>query len=162
MARQHILIGTVAGDGTGEGIRSAFDKSNDNFIELYDDVAQLRTDFEGDDAADVNSVNGRNGNVVLSADDTRYNVFEISTDTNAVQGGLYVLTASLVLTLPASPDLGASVKVANLSQTQTCQIAGGAENILGISGALTLDNQYSSFELVYSGANKGWVIIGQN
>jgi len=162
MARQHILIGTVANDGTGEGIRSAFDKSNDNFIELYDDVAQLRTDFEGDDAADVNSVNGRNGNVTLDANDTLYSVFEISTDTTAVAGAVYVLTANLVLTLPSSPTVGHSVKISNLSQVDTCQVDGGAEKILGLSGALTLDNRYSSFEMVYSGANKGWVVIGQN
>jgi hypothetical protein len=35
MARQNIGIGTVANDGTGDPLRTAFDKSNDNFIELY-------------------------------------------------------------------------------------------------------------------------------
>lgn len=36
MAKQVINIGTTANDGTGETVRSAFDKSNDNFTELYD------------------------------------------------------------------------------------------------------------------------------
>lgn len=36
MAKQTINIGTTANDGTGDPIRSAFDKSNDNFTELYD------------------------------------------------------------------------------------------------------------------------------
>lgn len=35
MAQQTINIGTTANDGTGDPIRSAFDKSNDNFTELY-------------------------------------------------------------------------------------------------------------------------------
>ena len=35
MAKQTINIGTTANDGTGDPIRSAFDKSNDNFTELY-------------------------------------------------------------------------------------------------------------------------------
>lgn len=35
MARQNINIGTTANDGTGDPLRTAFDKSNDNFIELY-------------------------------------------------------------------------------------------------------------------------------
>jgi hypothetical protein len=35
MAQQLIGIGTTANDGTGDPIRSAFDKSNDNFTELY-------------------------------------------------------------------------------------------------------------------------------
>jgi len=35
MARQIINIGTTANDGTGDGLRTAFDKANDNFAELY-------------------------------------------------------------------------------------------------------------------------------
>lgn len=35
MAQQTINIGTVANDGTGDPLRTAFDKCNDNFTELY-------------------------------------------------------------------------------------------------------------------------------
>lgn len=35
MAQQTINIGTVANDGTGDPLRDAFDKANDNFTELY-------------------------------------------------------------------------------------------------------------------------------
>ena len=35
MAKQTINIGTTANDGTGDQLRAAFDKINDNFIELY-------------------------------------------------------------------------------------------------------------------------------
>jgi len=45
MAKQVINIGTNANDGTGDPIRDAFDKVNDNFTELYTD-----------DAGDVNSI----------------------------------------------------------------------------------------------------------
>jgi len=44
-AKQVINIGTTANDGTGDPLRSAFDKVNDNFTELYTD-----------DAGDVNSI----------------------------------------------------------------------------------------------------------
>ena len=50
MAKQTINIGTVANDGTGDPLRTAFDKVNDNFTELYND-----------DAGDVNSVTGSGG-----------------------------------------------------------------------------------------------------
>jgi len=50
MAQQTINIGTVANDGTGDPLRTAFDKVNDNFTELYND-----------DAGDVNSVTGSEG-----------------------------------------------------------------------------------------------------
>ena len=35
MGKQTINIGTTANDGTGDAIRTAFDKANDNFDELY-------------------------------------------------------------------------------------------------------------------------------
>ena len=35
MAKQTINIGTAANDGTGDPLRTAFDKINDNFTELY-------------------------------------------------------------------------------------------------------------------------------
>ena len=58
MAKQVINIGAVANDGTGDPLRTAFDKVNDNFTELY-----------SDDAGDVDSVNGQTGIVVLDTDD---------------------------------------------------------------------------------------------
>tara|TARA_R110002072_G_C7851680_1_gene525715 strand:- start:283 stop:1107 length:825 start_codon:yes stop_codon:yes gene_type:complete len=45
MAKQTINIGTFANDNTGDTVRDAFDKVNDNFTELYTD-----------DAGDVNSI----------------------------------------------------------------------------------------------------------
>lgn len=45
MAKQTIGIGTTANDGTGDTLRVAFDKINDNFDELYTD-----------DAGDVGSI----------------------------------------------------------------------------------------------------------
>ena len=36
MAKQVISIGTVPNDGTGDPLRDAMDKTNDNFTELYD------------------------------------------------------------------------------------------------------------------------------
>ena len=35
MAKQNINIGSTANDGTGDDLRSAGDKINDNFTELY-------------------------------------------------------------------------------------------------------------------------------
>ena len=39
MAQQTINIGSVADDGTGDPLRTAFTKTNDNFTELYDTVS---------------------------------------------------------------------------------------------------------------------------
>ena len=35
MAKQSIGLGTAADDGTGDNLRAAFDKVNDNFLEIY-------------------------------------------------------------------------------------------------------------------------------
>lgn len=50
MAKQVINIGTTANDGTGDPLRTAFDKVNDNFTELYND-----------DSGDVDSVSASGG-----------------------------------------------------------------------------------------------------
>jgi len=36
MAKQTIGVGALANDGTGDAVRSAFQKTNSNFTELYD------------------------------------------------------------------------------------------------------------------------------
>ena len=41
MAKQEINIGNAANDGSGDPIRTAFDKVNDNFTEVYDDIAAI-------------------------------------------------------------------------------------------------------------------------
>lgn len=41
MAQQTINIGTTPNDGTGDTLRAAMDKSNDNFTELYAALAAL-------------------------------------------------------------------------------------------------------------------------
>jgi len=42
MAKQVIGIGLAANDGSGDPLRTAYGKCNDNFTELYDDVAALQ------------------------------------------------------------------------------------------------------------------------
>ena len=156
--KQDVNLGVAGDTSTGDNIREAFDKCNDNFTEVYSDIVNLQTD----DANDVTQVNGRTGNVVLDIKDSKYAVSVISASTTAVSGTVYVFTANLILTLPASPVIADTIKISNLSQVDTCSVARNGSKILGAAADLTLDNQYSSFELVFTGDLKGWVIIGQN
>ena len=92
----------------------------------------------------------------------KVNVEVISTNTTAAgHNYLYVFTASLTLTLPASPEVGDSIKISNRSGTTTCVLGRNGNNIMGSASDLTLDTASASFELIYSGAAQGWVIIGQ-
>ena len=102
----------------------------------------------------VTSVDGQTGNV-----STNYDAQVISTSTNAVKNTIYVLTADLTLTLPASPVAGDSVKISNQSAVATCIIARNGSNIMGLASDLTLDDPAKNFELIFTNAAKGWVII---
>ena len=106
----------------------------------------------------VTSVNGEVGAVTVQS---KHNVSVISANTNAVANTVYVFTASLTLTLPASPSLGDSIKISNLSDVATCVLGRNGNKIMGDAADLTLDTASASFELIWSGAAKGWVIIGQ-
>tara|TARA_R110000803_G_scaffold5107_2_gene16898 strand:- start:169 stop:1203 length:1035 start_codon:yes stop_codon:yes gene_type:complete len=89
-----------------------------------------------------------------------YSTSVISSSTTAVKNTVYVFTADLTLTLPLAPQDGDSIKISNLSGVATCILGRNSSLIMGVAADLTLDTPAASFELVYSGATKGWVIIG--
>jgi len=93
MAKQTINIGAAANDGTGDPLRTAFDKINDNFTELYDD-----------DAADVNSVNGATGVVVLDSDDISEGATNLYNQTHTGD-----VTGSTALTIAADAVDGSKI-----------------------------------------------------
>lgn len=114
MAQQTINIGSVANDGTGDPLRDAFGKINENFNELY-----------SDDAGDVNSVTGTGGltaspttgAVVVNLDDhsityaklgyeyTTANAIDTNLDFSIAQVFQKTLTADTTLTF-TNADLG--------------------------------------------------------
>jgi hypothetical protein len=73
MAKQTINIGTTANDGSGDPLRTAFDKVNDNFTELYTD-----------DAGDVGSIIAGTG---ISVDQATGNVTVTNSEPNATHTG---------------------------------------------------------------------------
>ena len=93
MAKQTINIGTTANDGTGDPLRTAFDKVNSNFTELYND-----------DAGDVNSIIAGDG---ISVDTATGNVTVTNTITNNNQltnGAGYVDGSGTTNRLPKFTD----------------------------------------------------------
>ena len=93
MAKQTINIGTTANDGTGDPLRTAFDKVNSNFTELYND-----------DTGDVNSIIAGDG---ISVDTATGNVTVTNTITNNNQltnGAGYVDGSGTLNRLPKFTD----------------------------------------------------------
>jgi hypothetical protein len=95
---------------------------------------------------------------ILTTPDWTENVQVISTNTNAVRSRTYILTATLTLTLPASPATGDWVAVQNSSGTTTAVIGRNGSNIMSVAEDMTLDNENASIRLVYADATRGWVI----
>lgn len=138
-----------------------------NAIDSSDD-AIIRLSSTNGATDDVKLVAGSNITLTPSGDNitiasnvsTSYSVSVISSNTTAVANTLYVLTATLTLTLPASPSAGDSVKVSNRSGVATAVIARNSEKIMGATSDLTLDKLNAGFELIYSGSAQGWILIG--
>jgi hypothetical protein len=71
MARQNINIGSSANDGTGDPLRTAFDKINDNFIELYgadNDINTLDANMDVNNYSITTGVT--NGDVTITPNGT--------------------------------------------------------------------------------------------
>jgi hypothetical protein len=161
-------------NGTGSQVDYTLSTSpaNENAIDVYiNGLYQQKNTFSlsgstltfstappSSSTIEVKSTGGLNN---VAANITRnYSVAVISSDTTAVSDTLYVLTANLTLTLPASPSNGNSVKVSNRSGVATCIIARNGENIMGSATDLTIDKLNSGFELIYAGSTQGWTLIG--
>jgi hypothetical protein len=99
------------------------------------------------------------GDHALAGYDNQYAVSVISTNTSASKDTIYVFTASLVLTLPASPAVGDKIGISNQSGTTTATVARNGNNIAGLAEDLTIDVDNLGIQLLYSGATKGWVIL---
>lgn len=116
-------------------------------------------------AIEIASINGGGINIAtvepdVDVNDVKYSVSVISADTTAVSGYVYVFTAALTLTLPALPGIGDSIKISNRSGTTTCVLGRNGNNIMGSATDLTIDTENAGFEIIYSGAAEGWIIIG--
>ena len=125
MAKQTINIGSTANDGTGDPLRTAFDKSNDNFTELYNGAggiaddsvtyAKLGTEFTTSAAlsTDVDFATAQVFTKTLTADATL-------TFSNASIGMVkdLVITGAFALTLPAGSTVAGTYNgaVSNLIQ----------------------------------------------
>jgi uncharacterized coiled-coil protein SlyX/cytoskeletal protein CcmA (bactofilin family) len=102
MAKQTVNVGTSASDGTGDELRVAFTKINENFTELYSGNVQIT-------AANVlvYSVAGRTGNIELTVNDVAQAASKSYVNT-AIAANLANVTSSI------TNSLSASITAANL------------------------------------------------
>lgn len=105
MAKQTVNIGTTANDGTGDPLRTAFDKLNDNFDEVYGNnfvtEDRLSNNIVGYSKLDLRYI----GNVALS-DVTTASTVDIDFD----NGIVYTVTSSSALELNFTDEQVGDVK----------------------------------------------------
>ena len=71
-------------------------------------------------------------------------------------------TQTVTYTLPASPAVGAWVKLVNLSGRTDTIIARNAQPIQGSTSDLVLNDATANFELIYIDGTTGWALMGIN
>lgn len=101
-------------------------------------------------------------NIVATTLQNPDDVIPVSVATTAAAGKTYVLTASLDLSLPASPSDGDWVDVVERSNTATCRVLGNGKTIanelnVGVTD-LTLNVHLPGFRLVYDLGTDIWQV----
>jgi len=110
MARQNINIGSSANDGTGDPLRTAFDKINDNFIELYgadNDINTLDANMDVNNYAITTGVT--NGDVTITPNGT---------------GSIKLGAMKFVGTTMSSDDSSQITLAENIQTTGTLNVSG--------------------------------------
>jgi hypothetical protein len=120
MARQNINIGSSANDGTGDPLRTAFDKINDNFIELYG--------ADGDSNTLANNLDVNGHNIISSRSNEDIKILPAGT------GGVIASAVRIAGTTISSDDSTQITIAENVQTTGT----------LNVSGAATIDGALSS------------------
>jgi hypothetical protein len=155
---KNTILGSFSGNQGGLDIRTA-----NNHVVLSDGDGNPRLAFDDignavlrGNLATVNQAETLT-NKTLTAPVITQNIQVISGNTTAVRSRTYVFTATLTLTLPASPTAGDTVSYANRSDTDTCVIARNGQNIMGVAEDMTVDNVNYFATLVFADATRGWV-----
>ena len=126
MARQAINIGSSANDGTGDPLRTAFDKINDNFVELYGTDNDINTlDANLDVSTHAITTGVTNGDITITPNGT---------------GSIKLGAMKFVGTTMSSDDSTQITIAENIQTTGTLNVAGattlGSTLTVGTSLAL--------------------------
>ena len=114
MARQAINIGSSANDGTGDPLRTAFDKVNDNFVELYGTDNDINTLDANLDVRTFEITTGvTNGDITVTPNGT---------------GAIKLGAMKFVGTTLSSDDSTQITIAENIESTGTLTVAGALES----------------------------------
>lgn len=119
MAKQTIGIGTTANDGTGDPLRDAFDKVNDNFDEVYSAFT-----FASNNATVANNVLIGNSTVNTVANSTTVSISNSTSQVTATSGSVLVGNST----------------VNTVANSSTIVVANSTSSITVSEGTITVGN----------------------
>ncbi len=140
MARQAINIGSSANDGTGDPLRTAFDKINDNFVELYGTDNDINTlDANLDVSTHAITTGVTNGDITITPNGTgsiklgsmKFNGTTLSSDDSTIININEGLVVDGTANISGATTLGGTLTVAT-----SLALATGAT----VTGILDEDN----------------------
>ena len=140
MARQNINIGSSANDGTGDPLRTAFDKINDNFVDLYGSDNDLNTLDANLDVNNNQITTGvTNGNITITPNGTgsiKLGAMKFVGTTMSSDDSTQITIAEDIQTTGTLNVIGATTLGSTLSVGTSLALASGA-TVTGIdNGAL--------------------------
>jgi hypothetical protein len=146
MARQAINIGSSANDGTGDPLRTAFDKINDNFVELYGTDNDINTlDANLDVSTHAITTGVTNGDITITPNGTgsiklgsmKFNGTTLSSDDSTIININEGLVVDGTANISGATTLGGTLTVATSLALATGATVTGIDNgALGSSATL--------------------------
>jgi hypothetical protein len=147
--------------GTKEVIVYTYDNNDNLFF-----PTNIKTATTNDVYVEFNT--SRSGRVVVSKgghlvsgsnEDRSYSLLTATTATTASIYEMVLISSSANIALPSSPSAGDWVKFSNRSAA-TASLNPDGNKIMGETGSFTIDNANAGFEVVYTDATHGWVLVG--
>ena len=147
MARQSINIGSSANDGTGDPLRTAFDKINDNFVELYgtdNDINTLDANLNVNTFAITTGVT--NGDITVTPNGTgsiklgamKFNGTTLSSDDSTQITIAENIQTTGTLNVTGATTLGSTLSVGTSLALATGATVTGIDNGTLATGSATL------------------------
>jgi len=132
MAKQTVNLGSSANDGTGDPLRTAFDKINDNFDEIYGaDAVGTNIDISGNKIKSTNT----DGNLVLDTNGAGIVVVDTSTSLR-----LEAHTDNAILYMDADGDVSHDAKMTWNATSSTLSVEDLSIHASTISSTTTNEN----------------------
>ena len=152
MAKQTIGIGTSANDGTGDPLRDAFDKVNDNFNEVYSAFT-----FASNNATAANNILIGNSTVNSVANSTTVSISNSTSEVTATSGSLLVGN-STVNTTSNSSTIVVSNSTSEVTTTSGSILVGNSTvNTTSNSSTIVVSNSTSSITV-----SEGTIAVGNS